>query len=252
MRRFINWLLFLLALALAALGAAAQLGLIHAPFPPLAFGAAAAVFAALLIIRASAAQGSPAGRVSGRARSPGRADRRARLFPVRHQADDGQGLHQRRVRAEADDGDRRGGEGRAMAARTDGDRHVARLSGRRHRAAGRRRRDGDPFRVGRRRRSRRAAHQHRQFGRAGRPRQRPRAIEERRRRRSTRQRTLVARAIRPNRPSTRRSRRATRPPRRSSARAPSSRRRRSRRPSPAGSACATSISGNMSRSGRAS
>src|SRR5271165_5212724 len=51
MRRFINWLLFLLALALAAFGAAAQLGLVHAPFPPLAFGAAAAVFALLLIIR---------------------------------------------------------------------------------------------------------------------------------------------------------------------------------------------------------
>ena len=51
MRRFINWLLFLLALALAALGAAAQLALVHTPFPPLAFGAAAAVFAALLIIR---------------------------------------------------------------------------------------------------------------------------------------------------------------------------------------------------------
>ena len=51
MKRFINWLLFLLALALAALGAAAQLALIHTPFPPLAFGAAAAIFAALLIIR---------------------------------------------------------------------------------------------------------------------------------------------------------------------------------------------------------
>src|SRR5208282_120192 len=51
MRRFTNWLLFLLAVALAALGAAAQLGLAHAPFPPLAFGAAAAVFALLLIIR---------------------------------------------------------------------------------------------------------------------------------------------------------------------------------------------------------
>src|SRR5271154_492472 len=51
MRRFINWLLFLLALALAALGAAAQLALIHTPLPPLAFGAAAAIFAALLIIR---------------------------------------------------------------------------------------------------------------------------------------------------------------------------------------------------------
>jgi len=51
MRRFTNWLLFLLAVALLALGAAAQLALIHTPFPPLAFGAAAAVFAALLIIR---------------------------------------------------------------------------------------------------------------------------------------------------------------------------------------------------------
>ena len=51
MRRYINWLLLLLAVALAALGAAAQLGLVHAPFPALAFGAAAAIFAALLIIR---------------------------------------------------------------------------------------------------------------------------------------------------------------------------------------------------------
>jgi membrane fusion protein, multidrug efflux system len=51
MRRFVNWLLFLLALALAAAGLAAQLGLVHVPFPPLAFGAAAAVFALLLVIR---------------------------------------------------------------------------------------------------------------------------------------------------------------------------------------------------------
>ncbi len=51
MRRFTNWLLFLLAVALAALGAAAQLGFVHAPVPPLAFGAAAAVFVALLVIR---------------------------------------------------------------------------------------------------------------------------------------------------------------------------------------------------------
>src|SRR5271166_4266450 len=51
MRRFTNWLLFLLAVAMAALGAAAQLGLVHPPVPPLAFGAAAAVFAALLVIR---------------------------------------------------------------------------------------------------------------------------------------------------------------------------------------------------------
>ena len=51
MRRLTNWLLFLLAVALVALGAAAQLGFFHAPLPPLAFGAAAAVFAALLVIR---------------------------------------------------------------------------------------------------------------------------------------------------------------------------------------------------------
>jgi membrane fusion protein, multidrug efflux system len=51
MRRFINWLLSLLALALAALGGAAELALVHAPFPPLAFATAAAVFAALLVIR---------------------------------------------------------------------------------------------------------------------------------------------------------------------------------------------------------
>jgi membrane fusion protein, multidrug efflux system len=52
MRRFTNWLFSLLALALLALGVAAQLALIHAPLPPLAFIAAAAVFAALLVIRA--------------------------------------------------------------------------------------------------------------------------------------------------------------------------------------------------------
>jgi membrane fusion protein, multidrug efflux system len=51
MRRFTNWLLFLLALALAALGAAAELGLVRTPLPPLALGAAAAVFALLLVIR---------------------------------------------------------------------------------------------------------------------------------------------------------------------------------------------------------
>jgi RND family efflux transporter MFP subunit len=52
MRGLTNRLLLLLALTLAAVGAAAQLGLIHAPFPPVAFGAAAAVFAALVAIRA--------------------------------------------------------------------------------------------------------------------------------------------------------------------------------------------------------
>jgi len=52
MRRLTNWLLFLLALAAAALGAAEQLAWIRAPLPPLAFGAIAAVCAGLIVIRA--------------------------------------------------------------------------------------------------------------------------------------------------------------------------------------------------------
>ncbi len=52
MRRVTNWLLFVLALAALALGAAAQLALLKAPVPPLAFGVAAAALAALLVIRA--------------------------------------------------------------------------------------------------------------------------------------------------------------------------------------------------------
>jgi membrane fusion protein, multidrug efflux system len=52
MKRRTDWLLFLLALAAVALGAAAQLGLFHAPAPPLAFGAAAAAVALLILIRA--------------------------------------------------------------------------------------------------------------------------------------------------------------------------------------------------------
>ena len=51
MRRLINWLLFLLALALAALAAAPQLGSFRASVPPLAFGAAAALLALIWIIR---------------------------------------------------------------------------------------------------------------------------------------------------------------------------------------------------------
>ena len=50
MRRLTNRLLALLALALLALGAAAQLALIHAPVPPLVFVAAAAILALLLTI----------------------------------------------------------------------------------------------------------------------------------------------------------------------------------------------------------
>ena len=51
MRRVTNWLLFLLALAAVAAGVAEQAGLLHAPVSPIAFGVAAAVFAALLFIR---------------------------------------------------------------------------------------------------------------------------------------------------------------------------------------------------------
>ena len=51
MRRLTNRLLVLLALALLALGAAAQLALIHVPVPPLVFVAAAAICALLLALR---------------------------------------------------------------------------------------------------------------------------------------------------------------------------------------------------------
>ena len=51
MRRPTNRLLALLALALLALGAAAQLALIHAPVPPLVFVAGAAILALLLVLR---------------------------------------------------------------------------------------------------------------------------------------------------------------------------------------------------------
>ncbi|MGD0561928.1 MAG: efflux RND transporter periplasmic adaptor subunit [Roseiarcus sp.] len=52
MRRPTNWLLLLLALAGAALGAAAQFALLKAPVPPPAYYAIAAVCAGLLVIRA--------------------------------------------------------------------------------------------------------------------------------------------------------------------------------------------------------
>ena len=51
MRRLTNRLLVLLALALLALGAAAQFALIHAPVPPLVFVAAAAILGLLLVLR---------------------------------------------------------------------------------------------------------------------------------------------------------------------------------------------------------
>jgi membrane fusion protein, multidrug efflux system len=51
MRRPTNRLLALLALALLAVGAGAQLALIHAPAPPLVFVAAAAILALFLVLR---------------------------------------------------------------------------------------------------------------------------------------------------------------------------------------------------------
>ena len=50
MRRLTNRLLIVLALALLALGAAAQLGLIHVPVPPLVFVAAGAILGLLLVL----------------------------------------------------------------------------------------------------------------------------------------------------------------------------------------------------------
>ena len=109
MRRLTNWILLLLAFAGAALGAATQFALLKAPVPPLAFYAIAAVCAGLLIIRALPLKA-----------------RRAAVFLVALAAivaltgglayfqfvikpTHGQGLHQRRLRAEADDGRGRGG-----------------------------------------------------------------------------------------------------------------------------------------------
>ncbi len=51
MRRVTNWLLFLLAAASLALGVAERLGFLQLPAPPIAFGVAAGVLAALLAIR---------------------------------------------------------------------------------------------------------------------------------------------------------------------------------------------------------
>ncbi len=50
MRRAANWLLVLLVLALLALGAAARFALIHTSVPPLAFGAAGAILALMLLL----------------------------------------------------------------------------------------------------------------------------------------------------------------------------------------------------------
>ncbi len=52
MKRVIDWILLVLALASLAAGVAAKAGVLHTPVQPIAFGAAAAVFAFLLLIRA--------------------------------------------------------------------------------------------------------------------------------------------------------------------------------------------------------
>jgi RND family efflux transporter MFP subunit len=51
MRRVTNWVLLVLAIAALVLGLLAQRGVLQTPAPPIAFGAAAAVFVALLAIR---------------------------------------------------------------------------------------------------------------------------------------------------------------------------------------------------------
>jgi membrane fusion protein, multidrug efflux system len=52
LRGSVNWILLLLAIAALALGAAVQLAFVRLAVPPVVFGAAAGVFAALLAIRA--------------------------------------------------------------------------------------------------------------------------------------------------------------------------------------------------------
>ncbi len=51
MRRVINWVLLVLALAALAVGASVRMGLLHLAAPPIAFVVAAAVFVALIAIR---------------------------------------------------------------------------------------------------------------------------------------------------------------------------------------------------------
>ena len=198
----------------------------------------------------AAASRPASGRFPGDARLPRRADRRARLFPVRHQAEHGQGVPQRSSRAEADRGVGRGGPDRTMAAAIDRDRHDARLSGDRHRSASGRRRQRPSFRIGRRRRSRPAPDQYRRFGRTGRPRQRPRAAQKRRGDAGEAEDASHRRQHAPvhGRFGARRAR--FRPQRPSSGAGLSSHKRRSALPSRGDWGCATPISGNMPQSAR--
>ncbi len=96
---------------------------------------------------AAASYPSP-GRLSGDAGAARGDHRGARLFPVRHQAADGEGLHLGGLRPQAHDGRGRAGPVRKMAARAQRDRDAARLSGHLHRPAGRGRHLRDPLRVG--------------------------------------------------------------------------------------------------------
>ena len=180
MRRLTNRILAFLALALIALGVAAQFGLTHVPVPPLAFLAVGAICALSLGLR----------NLPTRARRPivflvvlvllaaltaGLAYFQFAIKPnlVKGFISAAFAPKPTAVAAEAVKTEK-------WPPRADGDWDVARLSGRPHRAAGRGRGDRETFRVGRRRRSRRAAHQYRRFRRAGRPRQRPGSTEERR------------------------------------------------------------------------
>ena len=181
MRRLTNRLLILLALALLALGAAAQLALIHTPVPPLVFIVGRRDTGVAAPDREASARRSPTDRIPGYAGLLGGADRRASpissssIKPVMVKgfitaafAPKPTAVAAEAVKAEkwppelTAIGTLRAYQGVLIAPQAAG------MVTAKH------------FEFGRRRRSRRAAHQHRRFGRAGRPRQRPCAIEERR------------------------------------------------------------------------
>ena len=207
-----------LALAALALGLAAKGGFVHAPVSPIAFGVAAAVFAALLAIRAL-----PLG------------VRRPVVFVVTLAAlaalIGGLAYFQFVVKPTMVKGfmaaafapkptavSVEAARDREVAAAADGDRDAARLSGDHHRAAGGGGHLRPPPRIGRRRQSRRPPDQHRRFGRAGGPRQRARPAQERRGHAGAAEDAGRRAATRRSRRSIRRWRRATRLPRPSSGR----------------------------------
>ena len=178
MRRLTNRLLFLFALAAAAVGAAEQLAWIRAPLPPLGVRRDRRRLRRPHRHSRAAGEGAPGGRVPGRLGGRRRADRRARLFPVRLQAADRQERPRRRLRAEADGGrveaarietwppqltaigTLRAYQGVAIAPQVGGVVTAIHFE------------SGDDVAAARR-------WSNRQFGRAGRPRQRPRPAQER-------------------------------------------------------------------------